>query len=142
MRYFDASALVKWYVEEDGSDRVRQLMASGPLATSRVSEVEVASAVARRCREGSFPVSERDRVFAALPLDLAAMFIVELTAEITARCFALLARHRLRAGDSVQLASSLDLREQVGSPVEFVAFDDRLLGAARAEGLQIPLINA
>ncbi len=139
MTYLDASALVKWYVEEDGSERVLQLMARGSLATSRVSEVEVASAVARRCREGSFPVTERDRVFAALPSDLAAMFIVELTPGITARCIGLLARHRLRAGDSVQLASSLALQERADSRVEFVAFDDRLLEAARAEGLQTPI---
>lgn len=138
IRYFDASALVKRYVEEAGSDRVRRLMANGLNATSRLSEVEIASALVRRCREGSFPVSERDRVLAALPLDLAAMFVVELTPEVSARCFGLLRRHRLRASDAVQLASSLCLQEQVGSPVQFAAFDDRLLEAARAEGLQLP----
>jgi predicted nucleic acid-binding protein len=139
MTYLDASALVKWYVEEEGSDRVRQLMARGSLATSRLSEVEVASAVARRSREGSFPAAERDRVFAALPLDLAVMFIVELTPGITARCCALLTRHRLRASDSVQLASGLYLSEQAGTPLQFVAFDERLLEAAQAEGLETPI---
>jgi len=139
IRYFDASALVKRYVAEVASDRVRQLMVSGLLATSRLSEVEVASAIARRCREGSFSVTERDRVFTVLPLDLAAMLVLEVTPEITARCLGLLARYPLRAGDSVQLASTLSLQEQVGSPVEFVAFDDRLLEAARAEGLETPV---
>jgi predicted nucleic acid-binding protein len=42
-RYFDASALVKRYVQETGSVAVRQLLASGIIATSRLSEVEVAS---------------------------------------------------------------------------------------------------
>lgn len=130
---------MKRYVKEAGSDRVFDWMADSLLATSRLSEVEVASALVRRCREGYLPAPDRDRLLAALPSDFAVMAVVELTPEITARCFALLARHRLRPGDSVQLASTLSLQEQVGSPVEFVAFDGRLLEAARAEGLETPL---
>ena len=44
MRYFDASALVKRYVREEGSAKVRRLISSDTPATSRLSEVEVASA--------------------------------------------------------------------------------------------------
>lgn len=46
MRYCDASALVKRYVREKGSLKVRRLLSSGPVATSRLSEVEIASALA------------------------------------------------------------------------------------------------
>jgi predicted nucleic acid-binding protein len=59
-RYFDASALVKRYVRETGSVVVRRLLATGIAATSRLSEVEVASGIVRRAREGAFTAPRRD----------------------------------------------------------------------------------
>ena len=56
MRYFDASALVKRYVREPAAVSVRRLLKSDRAATSRLSEVEVASALTRRAREGAFTV--------------------------------------------------------------------------------------
>lgn len=137
MRYFDASALVKRYVREQGSAKVRRLIASAAPATSRLSEVEVASALGRLAREGAFSVAERDRALAALETDLAAIVVVELTAEITARARTLLQRYELRAGDAIQLASCLYLQEQLGEEVPLVAFDRRLTKAVRSEGLRV-----
>jgi uncharacterized protein len=138
MRYFDASALVKRYVREEASDRIRRLLVSDTPATSRLSEVEVASALERRAREGAFSPAERDRALAAVASDFPALVVVEITPQITARARALLHRHALRAGDAVQIASCLFLQEQLGEPVTIVAFDDRLLTAARQEGLLEP----
>lgn len=137
MHYFDASALVKRYVRERGSLRVRRLLALGPPLTSRLSEVEVASALARRAREGAFPPAEHDRALAAFGSDLAALVVVELTTEVLARARDLLERHPLRSGDAIQLASCLYLQEQIDEPVPLVAFDDRLIQAGRLEGLTI-----
>jgi len=137
MRYLDASALVKRYVREEGSTRVRRLIALEVPATSRLSEVEIASAVGRRAREGAFSMAERDRALAALERDFAVMFVVELTPDITARARGVLQRHQLRAGDAIQLASCLYLQQQIGEDVPFVAFDDRLVRAARREGLNV-----
>ncbi len=52
MRYFDASALVKRYLREKGSAEVRRLLASDTPATSRLSQVEVASALVTSCTRG------------------------------------------------------------------------------------------
>lgn len=136
-RYFDASALVKRYVREAGSSTVRRLLASGTPATSRLSEVEVASAIARRAREGAFAAPLRDRMTAALDGDLPALAVVEMIPEITAEARALLVRHPLRAGDAIQLASCLYLQRELREAVPFVAFDQRLSDAARAEGLTV-----
>lgn len=133
MRYFDTSTLVKRYVREKGSVRVRRLMMSDTPATSRLSEVEVASALGRRAREGAF--STTDRALAALVADLPAIIVVELTLEVSARARMLLQRHPLRTGDAIQLASCLYLQQQLGEPIEIVSFDDRLTAAARREGL-------
>jgi predicted nucleic acid-binding protein len=127
--------LVKRYVREPGAVSVRRLLKADPAAASRLSEVEVASALVRRAREGAFTVEERDRALAALVDDFAALIIVEFTPEITAEARALLLRHRLRAGDAVQLASCLYLQRELSQPLPFVAFDDRLGEAARQEGL-------
>jgi predicted nucleic acid-binding protein len=136
-RYFDASALVKRYVRETGSTLVRQLLPSETPASSRLSEVEVASGIIRRAREGAFTPRHRDRMLAALQRDLPAIAIVEVIPEIAAEARALLLRHSLRAGDAIQLASGLFLQRQLGQPVPFVAFDRRLLEAAQAEGLTV-----
>lgn len=133
MRYFDASALAKRYVREKGSVKVRRLLSEGLPATSRYSAVEIASALARRAREGVISQDDRERTLAALQVDLSAMLIVELTAEVVMRAQALLQRHSLRAGDAVQLASCLHLREELEDDVSLVAFDERLVVAARKE---------
>lgn len=129
---------MKRYVREAGSDRVRRWLASGTAATSRLTEVEVASALIRRWREGSFGTAERDRALAALVGDLEALTLVEVAPPVASRARRLLERHPLRAGDAVQLASCLLLRDATGGPVAFAAFDGRLNEAARAEGLTEP----
>ena len=137
LRYFDASALVKRYVREFGSMKVRRLLTGGAAATSRLSEVEVASALARLVREGAVSALERDRAVAALTLDVAAMLVVEVTPDLTAQARTLLERHPLRASDALQLASCLYVQEQIGDQVPLVAFDDRLIEAARREGVHV-----
>ncbi|HVT57089.1 MAG TPA: type II toxin-antitoxin system VapC family toxin [Thermoanaerobaculia bacterium] len=138
----DASALVKRYVEEQESGAVRALLKHGLLATSRATELEVASALARRCREGAFPVAERDRMLAALRHDIASMYVVELTGEVVRRGIALLSHQpapdselRLRAADALQLASCLELGERLGVMPCFVCCDERLVATARHAGL-------
>lgn len=124
-------------MREPGALFVRRLLKADPAATSRLSEVEVASAVVRRAREDAFSVAERDRALKALAADFAALIVVELTAEITANARGLLLRHRLRAGDALQLASCLYLQHEMGEPVPLVVFDDRLAEAAAHEGLTV-----
>lgn len=136
-RYFDASALVKRYVRESGSLMVRRLLAPGIAASSRLSEVEVSSGIIRRAREGSFANQQRDRMLTALLHDVPALAMVEMTPEVTAYARTVLLRHPLRASDAIQLASCLYLQRQLAQPVPFVAFDRRLVQAARAEGLTV-----
>ena len=116
---------------------IRRLLKSDRGAASRLSEVEVASALVRRAREGAFTIEERDRALASLADDLATLIIVEFTPEITADARALLLLHRLRAGDAVQLASCLYLQREMSQRLPFVVFDDRLAEAARHEGLTV-----
>ena len=128
---------MKRYVREPGAVAVRRLLKSDRGAASRLSEVEVASALIRRAREGAFTLEERDRALASLENDFAALIVVEFTPDVTTEAKALLLRHRLRAGDAVQLASCLYLQRELSQPLPFVAFDDRLTQAARDQGLTV-----
>ena len=130
---------MKRYVEEPGSETVRALLAEATPTSARFSEVEIASALARRCREGAFPAAERDRAMTQLREDFRTLSLVETTGGVVGKAVSLLGRHPLRAADALQLASCLELRERLDLPVRFIAFDERLLAAARSEGLATAL---
>jgi len=136
--YFDASAFVKRYVEEPESPVVRRLLEECLVCTSRISEVEVSSALVRRTKEGSLSLAERDRALSALSEDMRSIYVVEFFPEIAKAARGLLLRHTLRASDAVQLASSTHVRETAVDGVLFVAFDRRLNEAAFGEGLTLP----
>lgn len=132
MVFVDASALVKRYVRERHSVAVRRVVAAGPIAVSRLSEVEVPSALARLVRERRLTTRTRDRAIAAFVTDVTAWHVVEVTPDVTALGRTLLHRYDLRAGDAIQLASAVWLRLSV--PVSGVlAFDTRFTTAAHAE---------
>jgi predicted nucleic acid-binding protein len=148
--YLDTSALSKRYVEEVGTAWIRRLTdpaAGHTLLTSRITMVEIYSALARRKREGSVPSADCNiaaQAFAAhsntdyefVELDLN---VVTITREV-------LEQHALRAYDAVQLASAVRsnrvLQASNLSPLVFVSADDRLNAAAAAEGLTVDNPNA
>lgn len=139
MHFVDASALVKRYVRERHSARVRRLIAAGPTAVSRLSEVEVPSAFARLFREGRLSGRRRERALAAFVLDFESWYVVELTPAVAALARRALDQYDLRAGEAVQLGSALWLRQALGESLAgMIAFDTRLVAAAIAEHLMSP----
>jgi len=143
--YADSSVLVKRHVAELGTGWVQALTdptAGHVVMTSRCSVVEVVSALSRRRREGSLSAAQ----YAQISADFAALCatdyqLVELTASVVDRAWRLLEQHALRAYDAVQLASAIladNVLQASGTPaLMFLAADDRLLAAARLEGLAI-----
>lgn len=137
MLFVDASALVKRYVRERHSVHVRRLVAAGPIAISRLSEVEVPSALSRLVRDRRLSQRSRDRATAAFVTDVASWHVVEITADVTAVARMLVHRYDLRAGDAIQLASAIWLRQAL--PLSgLLAFDTRLVTAAHAEQFPMP----
>ena len=136
MRYFDASALTKSFVEEPETVVVKRLL-EAPSATSRLSSVEVPSAIIRRARESRTPADERDRALYALAHDLSELLIVELSPGVVTAANGILTRNRLRAADAIHLASCAWLSCEFGTDIPFVVFDERLRQAAQMEGLTV-----
>jgi uncharacterized protein len=119
--YVDSSALVKLVVEEPESDALRAWLDGRRVVTSRIAVVEVSRAVA-----GFGPAVEATRSALLETLDF-----VELDAELAAEA-ARIGPAGIRSLDAIHLSTALRVRADVAS---FVAYDQRLLAAARLHGL-------
>ena len=144
--YFDASAVVKYYVTELGSAWVRQLMEARDPGTGQalhlvlvaeVTRVEVAAGLAVIERVGRMRRAQRVREYQRFTSHLIQRYaIVPLTTDDFVTAAHLTQQHPLKAYDAVQLAVALRVgRVVVGHPFTFVSGDATLLTAARAEGL-------
>jgi predicted nucleic acid-binding protein len=143
--YADSSVLVKRHMTEIGSAWVEALFKTVPgrqIATSRLSTIEVVSALNRRRREGS--VSQADYIQLRddfLALCRRSYRIIPITNSLLAQTRALLERHPLRAYDALHLAAGLAANQQALAArlpsLTFLAADNRLLAAAQAEGLAV-----
>lgn len=142
--FFDTSALLKRYIDESGSTRIRALTQTspGPMVISAITRVEIACALARREREGAFSSAVRDRLWQAFQYDTAHRFrFIRIGVETLAAAEQLAFRHSLRAYDVVQLASAQitahRVRKAGGRGVIFLSADTRLLGFAQLEGFGV-----
>ncbi len=136
--YLDTSALVKLYVEEDGSDDVAKWVAAARfVATSRVAYPEARAALARRRREGGLTAGALRGAVRDLDRDLGRYVVVELDTAIAASAGDLAERRALRGFDALHLASALSLEAYFRPTPAFVAFDRKLTLAAAAEGLVV-----
>jgi predicted nucleic acid-binding protein len=135
--YFDASALVKRYLVEQGSQATIGLTAeSEMIATSTVTRAEVAAALAKAARVG-LVTEERarsaERSFAGDWPDLVRVPVTEALVE---RAAALAWDHQLRGYDAVQFVSALAWQESIGTEVVLATFDQQLWAAAPEAGVK------
>jgi predicted nucleic acid-binding protein len=144
--FIDSSALVKRYRSEAGSRRVADLLhAAERLVVSRLTKVEVCSALVRRVDGSNVPAAILAAALAAFEDDLRLSFdIVELDEPIMDKAVILAQKHALRAADSIQLACALLSRPEprAGSKFYLVSADDELNTAALAEGLSVENPNS
>ncbi len=142
--FLDASALGKRYIAEVGSDLVAQLLDGVPadrLTCLTLGVGEVISVINRRANEGRLSRSAAMKSFDALSqevLQKAEFHKLPMPDEVVVPAFAYIRRHNLNTTDAVVLHAALRMQDalpRVDSLV-MVASDDRLLKAARAEGLE------
>jgi predicted nucleic acid-binding protein len=108
--FVDSSALVKRFVQEDGTRWVRNLTRRSEFTNIyviRITAVEVTSAVARRRAGNSLTRSQATSILYRLRRHLAARYAVaEVTPALAEAAMKLANRHTLRAYDAVQLAAA------------------------------------
>lgn len=141
--FLDASAAVKAYVEEPGSERVESLLeGSGEVYLSRVGPVEVSAAIFRKVSAGEMEADEASLAVGWLRSDMEFVYQVMEVGEVVAeRAMRVAERHRLRGYDCLQLACVLLLNEhRSGAGLDssiLVSADDELNGAAAEEGVTV-----
>ena len=138
--FLDASAIVKRYLQEPGTARVRTQAASASgnfIYLARITEVEVTAAIARRRGQPGFDVAQANGALALFRQDLAQDYrIAEITVSLIRQAALLADTHALRGYDAVQLAAALAVRLQVPTLI-LVSGDGDLNKAAAAEGLPV-----
>lgn len=98
--------------------------------------MEFYSAVYRRMREGRLTEQDVQNLTLVFTAHKRQNYnVVRLTNPILAQAQSLIKRYPLRAYDSIQLASALNIAFRVDEPLTFVCADVRLLTVAEAEGL-------
>ena len=134
--FLDASALAKRYIVEPGSSRVRQLFRrNADIAVSRVSEVEVTSALVRRLKKRDLDAETVEQHLESLSEDLACCDVVEIRKPVISGARELVRKYALRAYDGVQLSSALRIKAR--SALTFICADGELADAAEAERLRV-----
>lgn len=138
--YLDASALVKAFLFEEGSDTVRQVAAEPVVsATSRISYAECHAAFARAQREGRLGAEESAALVQRFNERWPDLAVVEVDAGLAERAGRLTQEHPLRAGDAIHLASAESLVAAIPSDVRVASWDRRLWEAyAKAGFTMIP----
>jgi predicted nucleic acid-binding protein len=134
--YLDTSAILKKYFKEPGSNEViAKWKEAGGIFTSSVAYAEVMAAFHRKNREVDIGRTRFRNILNSFQEDWSGFFHVEITDDLNRLIGRLVKVHPLRGFDAIHLASALVISEKVGKDLWFVCFDDRLLKAAKKEGL-------
>jgi uncharacterized protein len=144
--YFcDSSAIVKCYVQEQGSAWMVALLdaaAMHHLYLARITGVEVIAAVCRRARLGDIAAPDVAAALAQFRQDFVELYrVIEITPALVTRAMSFAEAYALRGYDAVQLAAAVEIHSRgdaLGLPVlTLVSADEDLNVAATAEGLAV-----
>jgi predicted nucleic acid-binding protein len=133
MKFWDSSAILPLLMDERTSLKVASVYEEDARQIVWcLTEVEAASALARREREGR---DAEDVARARSMLRVLTERWEEVTSvqRVRARALRLLGTHALRAADALQLAAALVFCDERTESLPFVCLDERLADAARRE---------
>lgn len=139
--FYDTSGLAKRYMLETGTTWVRQQMKQQDteIFVAQITPVELYSAVGRQYHDGQITKQRMQAFRRLLVYHVQNQYlIVALSQNILDVALNLHEMYRLRAYDSIQLASALVLRDRLnaaGQVITFVCADNRLIDAANMSGL-------
>jgi predicted nucleic acid-binding protein len=137
LRIWDSSAILPLIAPESSSSRIEAVYAKDPAVVCwAFTPVEVASALARKRREGAAPeaIDKAHRHFHALQTHGSEVTDIPFVRDLAIR---LLDIHALTAADALQLAAALVATEEKPSAMGFVTLDAVLAEAARREGFDV-----
>ncbi|MEF8781143.1 MAG: type II toxin-antitoxin system VapC family toxin [Haloferacaceae archaeon] len=134
--FFDTSALVKRYAEEDGTDVVDELIEADdePIVITSLTVIEMTSAFRRKYNRDEITARERDGLLVAFFEDATDRYsIVPIEAPTFEVAFDLVLQDDLRTLDALQLAAALESAGDID--LRFVCADRKLVTVAENSGL-------
>lgn len=144
--YFDASALVKRYSLEEGTDLVNELFKQLPIqqmTCAMIGVLEIISVLVRKHNDGRLS----SRLFTQAMVELnqeiiedAAFSIASIDNDLLLSALGLIAQHNINATDAIILRSCLNLQQALqtqGQRLVLWSCDKRLVRAAQHEGITV-----
>ena len=144
--YFDASALVKRYSSEHGTELVNELFHQLPVETmtcAMIGVLEIISVLVRKRNDGRLP----QKLFAQAMVELnqeiiedEGSSIASLDDELILSALDLIAQHNINATDAIILRSCLNLQQVLQNQENRLVLwscDKRLIRAAQQEGVAV-----
>ena len=136
--YCDSSALIKLYLDEQGSPQVVDSFQSAQeKVVSVIGYAEVCSGIYRKARMGDVTRSARHKAIRGFENDWLAIMKVNLSWEVNQIAKQVLSKYSLRAFDALHLASALYFQRKSERDIHFLTFDQRQKEAARQEDLML-----
>ena len=147
--FLDTSALVRRYdPAEPGAAQVRaycRRSSGDTLLIAAITTVEIASALARKERDGALTASQAQRLWRSFRRDYRERYeSVALGSAVLRQAERLLFAHRLRAYDALQLSSALAAQAAfrlLTSDFRFCTADHRQATTGEVAGLRVELIR-
>jgi predicted nucleic acid-binding protein len=138
VKYWDASAITPLIAEEPTRGYLLKLLEQdADMLAWWGTPVEIASALARREREGLLTADEVTAALATAHALAESWHEIVPSDPIRRTAERLLRSHPLRAADSLQLAAALIAADHDPQSLEFVCLDGRLARAAQREGFVV-----
>jgi uncharacterized protein len=131
--FFDASAFVKRYVSEPGSEEVVSLCnGADDIVMSILCPVEIVSAVSRLQREGRVSARQYAAIKAHILSDIRDITLVPIETTVVRNAISALESSPLKTLDSLHVACAMQWK-----PDYFVSSDIQQIAAAKKIGLKV-----
>ncbi len=136
--YFDASALVKRYKIEKGSDAVNKIFEyqggfESLLFAARLTIVEMGSVGMRLQRDGVISLEEAYNLYYTFQMESKSRFIfLDVNSQIETNAIDIMSKNPLKASDAIQLSTALYLHSIYGDDFHFITSDRQLFNAAQS----------
>lgn len=136
--YLDTSALLKLYLEEEGSDVTRQVVQdAAAVCTHLITHAEMCAAFAQAVRMQRITTQVQSQQVQQFKTDWEALHRLPVDETLTRRAGQLAMQFELRGYDSVHLAAAERAWRQIGNNFQITAFDKHLRQAALAMGISV-----
>jgi len=139
--YLDASAWVKRYYQETGTDWMIHLFSQNPLfASASLGLIEVLATLARKQKAHEIDEANYEQKLQEIEADWLRFIQVQLTDVIVQKTKTLTKDYALRGADAIHLASALHLQELFANQNDhliFVTSDLELKSAAQQSHLTV-----